>query len=220
MDVNLEPSWKKALAAEFAKPYFMELVNFVKTEYKSGIVYPPGKQIFHALDMTPLDQVKVVILGQDPYHGPKQAMGLAFGVNEGITIPPSLQNIYKEIESDLGIKAPATGNLETWAKQGVLLLNATLTVRAATPGSHQKRGWEQFTDAIIEVLNRDKQNLVFMLWGKYAQEKGALIDDKKHLVLKAPHPSPFSAHTGFLGCKHFSKCNDYLLSQGKEAINW
>jgi len=220
MNPNLEQSWHKALELEFSKPYFTKLVDFINAEYHSETVYPPVEQIFQSLNTTPLNQVKVVILGQDPYHGINQAMGLAFSVNDGVTMPPSLKNIYKELQSDLRLKPRPNGNLEAWANQGVLLLNATLTVRANAPGSHQNRGWEQFSDEIVAVLNRDKEHLVFMLWGKYAQDKGKLIDRHKHLVLVAPHPSPFSAHTGFLGCKHFSKCNQYLKQHQSEGIGW
>lgn len=220
MDVKIHESWKKHLQDEFKKDYFKNLTDFVKNEYKSAVVYPPGQYIFHALNTTPFDKVKVVILGQDPYHGPKQAHGLSFSVNKGVRIPPSLQNIYKELHSDLKLPIPPHGNLENWAKQGVLLLNATLTVRASSPGSHQKKGWEIFTDAIIAALNKDKENLVFMLWGKYAQEKGQIIDSDKHLVLKAAHPSPYSAANGFFGCKHFSKTNDYLSAHGISPIDW
>lgn len=220
MDVKIHDTWKKHLLGEFHKEYFKNLTDFVKEEYKSAIVYPPGQYIFHALNATPFDQVKVVILGQDPYHGPKQAHGLSFSVNKDVRIPPSLQNIYKELNSDLGIAIPTHGNLESWAQQGILLLNATLTVRASSPGSHQKKGWEIFTDAIIAALNEDKENLVFMLWGKYAQEKGQIINSNKHLVLKAAHPSPYSAANGFFGCKHFSKTNEYLTAHGITPIDW
>lgn len=220
MAVLIDESWKPHLQQEFSKPYFKELIQFVKNEYKSHTVYPPGGQIFHAFEKCKYDNVKVVIIGQDPYHGPNQANGLAFSVNDDVSVPPSLVNIYKEINEDLGKDIPASGNLERWAEQGVLLLNATLTVRAKSPGSHQNKGWEQFTDAAIKVLSDKKENLVFMLWGKYAQDKGAIIDSESHYILKAPHPSPFSVHTGFFGCKHFSKANKFLLLNDLEPIDW
>ena len=220
MEVRLEPSWKELLKYEFDKPYFVELTKFVKTEYQNNTVYPPPKFIFNALDSLPVDKVKVVILGQDPYHGPGQAHGLSFSVPDGIALPPSLQNIYKEIESDLGKKRSVSGNLERWTKQGVLLLNATLTVRAHLAGSHQNKGWELFTDAIIHKLAEKKDHLVFILWGNYAQRKGAFIDTDKHLVLKAPHPSPLSAFNGFFGSKPFSKTNEYLIAHGETPIDW
>ncbi len=220
MDVALEPSWKTHLAPEFTKPYFTELRDFVRSEYTSATVYPHPKQLFRAFDLCPFDAVKVVILGQDPYHGQGQANGLCFAVNEGVTLPPSLKNIFKEIESDIGHVAEHSGNLERWARQGVLLLNATLTVRARTAGSHQGKGWEEFTDAAIRALSEEREHLVFMLWGKYAQQKGKDIDWTKHLVLEAPHPSPFSAHSGFFGCKHFSQANEYLKAHGKTPIEW
>ncbi len=220
MNVKMEKSWKKLLSEEFEKEYFKQLINFVKDEYKKYSIFPPGKYIFNALDRCPYDKVKVVIIGQDPYHGEKQAHGLSFSVPDGIKPPPSLVNIYKEIKNDLGKDIPQNGNLERWAQQGVLLLNATLTVRAHTPGSHQNKGWEEFTDAIIQNLSEKKQNLVFLLWGYYAQQKGSIIDRNKHLVLEAPHPSPFSANRGFFGCKHFSRANEYLIKQKKTPINW
>ncbi len=220
MSLKIEPSWKKILEPELDKPYFQQLSDFVKKEYQSNTIYPPPKQIFSAFDACPFDQVKVVILGQDPYHGPGQANGLCFSVADHIRIPPSLQNIYKEINSDLGKPFPKTGNLENWAKQGVLLLNATLTVRAHQAGSHQKKGWEEFTDAAIHNLAENRQGLVFLLWGSYAQKKGSFIDDQNHLVLKAPHPSPLSAHRGFFGCKHFSQTNAYLALNGLDPIDW
>lgn len=220
MDVRLEPSWKKLLQAEFEKPYFLELTKFVKNEYHSKTVYPPAKLIFKALDSLPFDKVKVVILGQDPYHGPGQAHGLSFSVPDGVRPPPSLQNIYKEIETDLGNPRHTSGNLERWTKQGVLLLNATLTVAANSPGSHQNKGWEIFTDAIIRELAERKEHLVFILWGNYAQKKGAIIDTAKHLVLKSPHPSPFSAHSGFFGSRPFSRANKYLAENGQISIDW
>ncbi len=216
----MEPSWKARLQPEFEKPYFENLIRFVKEEYATQTVYPPGSKIFNAFDACPFDNVKVVLLGQDPYHGPGQAHGLAFSVNEGVTSPPSLVNIFKEIKNDLGKPVPKSGNLMRWAEQGVLLLNATLTVRANTPGSHQKKGWEEFTDAAIKAVSDEKQNVVFMLWGAYAQKKGAIIDAGKHLVLKAAHPSPFAADKGFFGCKHFSKANAYLAEHSLPEIEW
>ncbi len=220
MDIKLEPSWKARLQPEFEKPYFQNLIRFVKEEYTTQTVYPPGSKIFNAFDACPFDQVKVVLLGQDPYHGAGQAHGLAFSVNEGVTTPPSLVNIFKEIKNDLGKPVPKSGNLMRWAEQGVLLLNATLTVRANTAGSHQKKGWEEFTDAAIRAVSDDKQHVVFMLWGAYAQKKGAIIDAAKHLVLKAAHPSPFAADKGFFGCKHFSQANAYLAEHGLPEIEW
>ena len=200
VDVKIEPGWKQVLEKEFNESYFEALVAFVKEEYKKSTVYPPAKFIFNAFELTPFEKVKVVILGQDPYHGPKQANGLAFSVNDGIAIPPSLVNIYKEIETDLGIKTKnKNGNLENWAKQGVLMLNATLTVRAGMAGSHQNKGWERFTDAVVRILSEQKENLVFILWGAYAQKKGRVIDENKHLVIKSVHPSPLSAFNGFFG---------------------
>lgn len=204
MNVRIEESWKKHLQDEFQKDYFKNLAEFVRTEYRTKTVYPPAKLIFSAFDQCPFDQVKVVIVGQDPYHEPGQANGLCFSVNEGVQIPPSLLNIYKEISDDLGITAPKSGNLERWSRQGVLLLNATLTVRAHQAGSHQHKGWEEFTDSVISHLAAERENLVFILWGAYAQRKGENIDTNKHLVLKSPHPSPLSAHRGFFGNKHFS----------------
>ena len=220
MEVRIEASWKELLKDEFDKPYFAELTKFVKTEYQHNTVYPPPRFLFNALDSLPVDKVKVVVLGQDPYHGPGQAHGLSFSVPDGIALPPSLQNIYKEIEADLGKKRSNSGNLERWTKQGVLLLNATLTVRAHMAGSHQNKGWEQFTDAIIHKLAEKKDHLVFILWGNYAQRKGAFIDNNKHLVLKAPHPSPLSAFNGFFGSKPFSRTNDYLIAHGETPIDW
>lgn len=220
MSVKIEPSWREALEEEFGKEYFKKLVEFVKSEYRAGTVYPPPGRVFAAFDNCPVGKVKVVIIGQDPYHGPKQANGLAFSVSEEVAIPPSLQNIYKEIESDTGAKMPSHGNLERWAKQGVLLLNATLTVRGGSAGSHQGKGWEEFTDAAIKYLAENKNNLVFLLWGAYAQKKGEFINRHKHLVLEAPHPSPFSADKGFFGCRHFTKTNAYLIFHDKEPIEW
>lgn len=219
MDVKLEPSWKSRLEAEFAQPYFVALTAFVKNEYLTKTVYPPPKLVFNAFNSTPFDQVKVVIIGQDPYHGPGQAHGLCFSVQDGVRTPPSLQNIYKELQSDLGLPIPSHGNLQHWADQGVLLLNATLTVQANTAGSHQNKGWERFTDAAIKALSDQREGLVFLLWGAYAQKKGAVIDSKKHLILSSAHPSPFSA-TMFFGNKHFSKTNAYLKERGQEPIAW
>lgn len=221
MDVKIEQSWKEHLSQEFEKPYFSKLIEFVKSEYSSTKVYPPGKFIFNAFDKCTFDNTKVVILGQDPYHGYNQANGLSFSVNDGVAIPPSLQNIFKEIKEDLAITIPKNGNLERWAEQGVLLLNSTLTVRAGEAGSHQKKGWETFTDEVIKCISEQKQDVVFMLWGKYAQDKGAVIDASKHLILKAKHPSPMAAnYGGWFGTKHFSQANYYLTSKGSEPINW
>ncbi len=220
MEVRLKTSWKNLLKDEFEKPYFKDLTEFVKSEYKTGTVYPPAKFIFNALDSVPFEKVKVVILGQDPYHGPGQAHGLSFSVPEGVKLPPSLQNIYKEIETDIGLTRPSSGNLERWTKQGVLLLNATLTVRGGLAGSHQNKGWEIFTDAVIHTLANQKDNLVFILWGNYAKQKGSFLDPKKHLILSSPHPSPFSAHSGFFGSRPFSQANDYLASHKQAIIDW
>ena len=218
--VKIEESWKKALENEFGKEYFKKLSDFVKEEYSKHKIYPQPKEIFRAFDMCPFNKVKVVIIGQDPYHGEKQANGLSFAVHEGIQIPPSLQNIFKEIKSDLGIETLQNGDLSRWATQGVLLLNATLTVRASSPGSHQDRGWEEFTDAAIKALSDQCENLVFILWGNYAKKKGVVIDRAKHLVLESAHPSPFSASNGFFGCKHFSKANKYLKEHKKIEVDW
>ncbi|MDD5639428.1 MAG: uracil-DNA glycosylase [Candidatus Pacebacteria bacterium] len=220
MDVHIEQSWKKVLQEEFEKEYFQNLTKFVKDEYKSAIVYPPPKFIFNAFELCPFDKVSVVILGQDPYHGLGQAHGLCFSVPENVSMPPSLRNIYLEIISDFGGKIPTHGNLEHWTRCGVLLLNATLTVRRGQAGSHQHRGWEEFTDAVIRTISDKKEHIVFLLWGRYAKEKRSLIDANKHLILEAAHPSPFSARDGFFGCKHFSKTNDYLKAHGKEPILW
>ncbi len=220
MNVQIEQSWKKVLQGEFEKPYFKELADFVRNEYKTKTIYPPAGLIFNAFNLTPFNKVRVVILGQDPYHGPNQAHGLCFSVQHGVQTPPSLQNIYKEINSDLGTPIPTHGNLEHWAKQGVLLLNATLTVEAGNAGSHQHKGWETFTDSVIKIISEQKQDMVFILWGKYAQQKETIIDASKHYILKAAHPSPFSANNGFFGCKHFSKTNDYLLSILENPIEW
>lgn len=220
MDVAIEPSWKQALAKEFEQPYFEQLTNFVRSEYQRTKIYPPPKQIFYAFNHCPFDHVKVIIIGQDPYHGQGQANGLCFSVRNGVAIPPSLQNIYKEIHDDLGLPIPTTGNLEHWADQGVLLLNATLTVQAGQAGSHQGKGWEQFTDAVIKILSDQKTGLVFLLWGNYAKQKGAIIDRSKHHVLTAAHPSPFSANNGWFGCKHFSQTNALLHANGQTPIAW
>jgi uracil-DNA glycosylase len=221
MDVKIEQSWKAALEVEFGKPYFEELAQFVKNEYKDKTIYPPPKNIFRAFDLCPFDKVEVVILGQDPYHGAGQANGLSFAVGEGVRPPPSLQNIFKEIESDLGKPVVHTsGDLSRWATQGVLLLNATLTVQGGAAGSHQGKGWEEFTDAAIKALSDKREHLVFILWGNYARHKGAHIDRSKHLVIESAHPSPFSAHHGFFGSKPFSKANAYLVEHGKKPIDW
>ena len=220
MQVKIEKSWQEVLQPEFDKPYFESLVGFVKQEYASRTIFPPAGQIFNAFNTCPFNNVKVVILGQDPYHGPGQAHGLCFSLNDGIPFPPSLQNIFKEITSDLGIPAPKTGNLTRWAEQGVLLLNATLTVRASQAGSHQGKGWEEFTDAVIKTISEKAENVVFILWGSYAIKKKALINASKHCILTAPHPSPLSSYRGFFGCKHFSKTNTYLTSKGKTPIEW
>jgi len=220
MDVKIEASWKAMLKDEFDKEYFIKLSEFVKEEYKLQTVFPPGSLIFNAFNHCPFDKVKAVIIGQDPYHGPGQAHGLCFSVKDRVSFPPSLINIFKEIELDLGIKKPQSGNLERWASQGVLLLNASLTVRAHQAGSHQKKGWEEFTDSVISLINNKKQNIVFFLWGAFAQKKGESIDRLRHLVLKSVHPSPLSASRGFFGNKHFSRCNDYLQENGIEPISW
>lgn len=221
MDVKIEQSWKEVLAGEFQKEYFAKLTQFVKEEYNGSTpIYPPARLIFNAFDHCPFDKVKVVILGQDPYHGAGQANGLCFSVNKGIPFPPSLLNIFKEIQSDLGTPIPQDGDLTRWSDQGVLLLNATLTVRASQAGSHQKRGWEEFTDAAIRELASRRSGIVFILWGSYAQKKGAFIDRNRHLVLSSPHPSPLSAYQGFFGNHHFSTANRYLKEQGLSEINW
>lgn len=220
MDVKIENSWKESLKDEFDKEYFVNLTNFVRLEYQTKLIFPPAKLIFNAFEHTPFNKVKVVILGQDPYHNIGQAHGLAFSVNEGIQQPPSLVNIFKEIETDLNIPRPISGNLIRWANQGVLLLNATLTVEAHKAGSHQKKGWEIFTDATIRKLSEERTDLVFLLWGAYAQKKEELIDNNKHLILKTVHPSPLSAHRGFFGCKHFSKTNEFLKSKNIDPILW
>lgn len=220
MDVKIEPLWKSVLSSEFEKTYFNNLVEFVKHEYDTVTVYPRGKEIFNAFNLCPFDQVKVVIIGQDPYHGPEQAHGLCFSVKDGIAFPPSLRNIFKEIHSDINVPVPQSGNLTGWAQQGVLLLNATLTVRAHQAGSHQKKGWETFTDAAIKAVSEQKEHVVFLLWGAYAQRKGQVIDTSKHLVLESVHPSPLSATRGFFGNHHFSRANAYLGENGLEPINW
>jgi len=220
MDVRIEPSWKAELNDEFSKEYFSTLTSFVKGEYLSKRVYPPPSRVFYAFDKCPLDNVKVVILGQDPYHGAIQANGLCFAVNDGVSLPPSLLNIYKEIESDTGEPRLPNGDLTPWAEQGVLLLNATLTVVAGTAASHQGKGWEVFTDAVIKKISDKKSEIVFILWGNYARRKKALIDESKHLILESAHPSPLSAYSGFFGNHHFSKTNEYLVSEGKTPISW
>ena len=220
VDVRIAEDWKEILSAEFSKPYFEELVAFVKQEYASGLVYPAGRNIFRAFDKCPFERLKVVIIGQDPYHGEGQANGLCFSVNEGVPFPPSLQNILKEVFDDVGKPVPASGELDRWAEQGVLLLNSVLTVRAQSAASHAGRGWEQFTDAVVRAIAERKQGVVYMLWGNYAQRKGAIADPTKNLILKAVHPSPLSAYRGFFGCRHFSATNAYLVSQGKEPIEW
>lgn len=220
LDVKIEQSWKVLLQEEFDKPYFAELTEFVRAEYKSYRIYPPGSQIFNAFNLCPFGKVKVVIIGQDPYHGPGQAHGLCFSVNDGVLFPPSLRNIFKEINADTGAPIPQSGNLTRWATQGVLLLNATLTVREHSAGSHQRRGWETFTDAVIRIISEQKSNVVFILWGAYAQSKASLIDSSRHLVLRSVHPSPLSAHAGFFGNHHFSLANDYLVRNGLTSIDW
>ncbi|UZD22431.1 uracil-DNA glycosylase [Algoriphagus halophytocola] len=220
MNVRIEASWQEALKDVFDSESFAKLISFVKDEYSSANVFPEGRDIFNAFDYCPLDQVKVVILGQDPYHGPGQAHGLSFSVKPGVPFPPSLQNIFKEIQSDLGKEFPENGDLTRWAKQGVFLLNAALTVRAHQAGSHQNRGWEEFTDQVIKTISDSRQHVVFMLWGAFAQKKVKLINQDRHLVLKAPHPSPLSSYRGFFGCKHFSQANSYLLENGRQAIDW
>jgi len=221
MDVKIAQSWKSRLAGEFEKPYFIDLVGFVKEEYAHHTVYPPASQIFNAFSQCSFEDTKVVILGQDPYHGPRQANGMAFSVADGIPMPPSLKNIFKEIQDDMGCPLPKSGNLERWARQGVLLLNATLTVRANSAGSHQNKGWETFTDAVIRLISNEKDGIVFLLWGSYAQKKGSIIDAARHHVLKAKHPSPMAAnYGGWFGCRHFSQTNEYLKSRGEKEIDW
>lgn len=219
--IKLDQDWLNVVGDEFHQPYMTKLKEFLQQEKAAGrIIYPKGAEIFNALNTTPFDQIKVVILGQDPYHGPNQAHGLSFSVRKGVPLPPSLMNIYKEIEQEFNIKMPRTGDLTSWAKQGVLLLNATLTVQQANAGSHQRKGWEEFTDAVIRAVNEKHQHVVYMLWGSYAQKKGAFVDHTHNLVLQAPHPSPLSAHRGFLGCGHFKKANEYLEKHGREPIVW
>jgi uracil-DNA glycosylase len=220
MDVKIEESWKEILKEEFEKPYFSQLTDFVKSEYLQHRIFPPGKEIFNAFNLCSFNELKVVIIGQDPYHGPGQAHGLCFSVKEGIDFPPSLKNIFKEINNDLGISIPQTGDLSRWAKQGVLLLNATLTVRAHLAGSHQKKGWETFTDEVIRNISKKKDHVVFLLWGAYAQQKKELIDPKKHLILESVHPSPLSASRGYFGNHHFSRTNLFLQSKGLVPVNW
>ncbi|MDX9726051.1 MAG: uracil-DNA glycosylase [Bacteroidales bacterium] len=220
MEVRIETGWKSKLDGEFRKDYFLKLTDFVRNEYGKGQVFPPGSLIFNAFELCPFENVNAVIIGQDPYHGPGQAHGLCFSVRDGVAYPPSLINIFKEIEADLGFRPEGSGDLTRWARQGVLLLNATLTVRAHQAGSHQRKGWEEFTDEVIRVINREKDNVVFFLWGAYAQKKGESIDRSRHLVLESAHPSPLSASRGFFGNRHFSHCNNYLLEHGKEPIDW
>ena len=218
--IQIEDSWKQSLTSEFQQEYFINLKSFLVHEKMNYLIYPPGKMIFAAFNSTAFDKIKVIIIGQDPYHGPGQAHGFCFSVPDGVKIPPSLRNIYKELVSDIGIEPPTTGNISSWSKQGVLLLNATLTVRAHEAGSHQNKGWEQFTDQVIRNISDKHNNTVFLLWGAYAQKKSVLIDESKHLILKSAHPSPLSAHRGFLGCKHFSKTNNYLAKHKKQVIDW
>lgn len=220
MDVKIAADWKHLLQEEFDKPYFEELTRFVREEYATNTIYPAGKNIFRAFDKCPVDKLKVVIIGQDPYHGPGQANGLCFSVNDGVAFPPSLQNIFKEISSDIGTPAPQSGNLDRWAEQGVLLLNAVLTVKAHQAASHAGKGWEQFTDAVVRIINERKEGLVYMLWGSYAQRKGQMANPARNLILKSVHPSPLSVYRGFFGCKHFSQANEYLVSRGQEPIIW
>ena len=219
-EVRIASDWKEILGEEFTKPYFEELVEFVRSEYAAGVVYPAGANIFRAFDKCPFDKLKVVIIGQDPYHGPGQANGLCFSVGEGVPFPPSLQNILREVSADTGASMPTSGELERWAEQGVLLLNAVLTVRAHQAASHAGHGWETFTDAVVRAIAERKEGIVYMLWGSYAQRKGAIADPQKNLILRAVHPSPLSAYRGFFGCRHFSQANDYLRSVGREAIVW
>lgn len=221
MDVKIDVSWKDMLKDEFSKPYFEQIALHIKTEKSQGkIIYPPGSLIFNAFNKTPFDKIKVVILGQDPYHGPGQAHGLCFSVQNGVPPPPSLINIFKELNNDIGVPVPNHGNLTHWAEQGVFLLNASLTVRAGEPMSHSKIGWAEFTDAVIKKISAEKKHIVFILWGKFAQEKRILIDENKHCILRAAHPSPLSASAGFFGCRHFSKTNEYLMSKGLDPVDW
>ncbi len=220
MDVRIAPGWQQLLAPEFEKGYFQDLVTFVKNEYAAGTVYPPGRSIFHAFDKCPPEKLRVVIIGQDPYHGPGQANGMCFSVADGVAFPPSLRNIFQEVGAETGAPYPATGNLDRWAEQGVLLLNAVLTVRAHQPASHAGHGWEEFTDAVVRTISERMQGVVYMLWGAYAQRKGALVDAGRNLVLRSPHPSPFSAHSGFFGCGHFNAANEYIASHGGQKVVW
>lgn len=221
MNVKIEASWREVLEDEFKKPYFKNIVDHLKTEKEQGkVIYPPGPQIFHAFEATPFEEVKVVLLGQDPYHGPGQAHGLSFSVQKGVPPPPSLVNIFKELHDDVGVPIPNHGHLEKWARQGVMLLNASLTVRAGEPMSHSKIGWHKFTDCVISTISQKHEHIVFLLWGRFAQQKVELIDIKKHLILKAAHPSPLAAKSGFFGCRHFSMTNDYLMKHGKDPIDW
>ncbi len=221
MDVKIEASWKEVLQGTFSQPYFQQIALHIKTEKSQGkVIYPPGSLIFNAFNTTPFDNIKVVILGQDPYHGPGQAHGLCFSVQNGVPPPPSLVNIFKELQDDIGISIPSHGNLTHWAQQGVFLLNASLTVRAGEPMSHAKIGWAEFTDTVIKTISDKKKHVVFLLWGKFAQEKRVLIDESKHCILRSVHPSPLSAHGGFFGCKHFSKTNEYLASKGIDPVDW
>lgn len=220
MNVSIAPDWKALLQEEFEKPYFAALADFVREEYATRRIYPRGSNIFRAFDKCPLDRLKVVIIGQDPYHGPGQANGLCFSVGEGVPFPPSLRNILQEVADDTGAPIPASGNLDRWAEQGVLLLNAVLTVREHEAASHAGRGWEQFTDAVVRRINAEKQGIVYLLWGSYAQKKGAMVDSARNCILKSVHPSPLSVYRGFWGCKHFSKANEYLTNQGKTPITW
>lgn len=220
MDVKIAADWKSLLQEEFDKPYFEQLTNFVREEYAAGTIYPAGRNIFRAFDKCPVDSLKVVVIGQDPYHGPGQANGLCFSVNDGIPFPPSLQNIFKEINDDIGTPIPQSGNLDRWAEQGVLLLNSVLTVKAHLAASHAGRGWEQFTDAVVRTIAERKDGIVYMLWGNYAQRKGSIADPRRNLILKSVHPSPLSVYRGFFGCKHFSQANAYLQSIGKQPIVW
>lgn len=218
--IQIESSWKEKLRDSFQSESFIRLKKFLKSEKATQIIYPAGNKIFSAFNLCPFDRVKIVIIGQDPYHGPKQANGLCFSVSDGIKPPPSLQNIFKELKDDLDLEIPLSGNLEHWAEQGVLMLNATLTVRAKQAGSHQKKGWEEFTDNVIHTLSEEKENLIFLLWGRFAQNKAQIIDNEKHYILTAAHPSPFSAHSGFFGCKHFSKTNEILKKLNQKPIKW
>ena len=218
--IQIESSWKEKLRDSFQSESFIRLKKFLKSEKATQIIYPAGNKIFSAFNLCPFDIVKIVIIGQDPYHGPKQANGLCFSVSDGIKPPPSLQNIFKELKDDLDLEIPLSGNLEHWAEQGVLMINATLTVRAKQAGSHQKKGWEEFTDNVIRTLSKEKENLIFLLWGRFAQNKAQIIDDEKHYILTAAHPSPFSAYSGFFGCKHFSKTNEILKKLNQKPIKW